>query len=86
MTTITPAGLTIADLARRWRISRDKIRSFVRRGELVAVNLATTLSGRPQWRVTPESVEKFERRRTSAPPPKPPRRKKRADLIDFFPD
>jgi hypothetical protein len=62
------------------------LRAFIRKGELVAVNVATTLSGKPQWRITAESVERFERRRTSSPPPKPQRRRRQAYQIDYFPD
>jgi hypothetical protein len=78
-------GYSVADLCRRWKIGPDKIHGFLRRGELVGVNVATNLSGRPQWRITPESVELFERRRTSVPTPKPPRHKKRTHLIDYYP-
>jgi hypothetical protein len=79
-------GFTVADLCRRWRIGPDKIHGFIRRGELLAVNVATNLSGRPQWRITPESVARFEQRRSSVPPPKPQRRKKQPALVDYFPD
>ena len=86
-TDIVPAGYSVADLCRRWKIGPDKIRAFLRRGELVGVNVATRLSGKPQWRITPESVERFERRRSSEPPPKPARRpRRRPDQIDFYPD
>jgi len=79
-------GHSVADLCRRWKVGPDKVYSFLRRGELVGVNVAANLSGRPQWRITPESVELFEKRRSSAPPPKPPRRRRRRELIDFYPD
>src|SRR5262249_52146932 len=79
-------GYTVADLSKRWRIGEDKVRIFLRKGELVGVNLATNLSGRPQWRITPESVEQFERRRSSAPPPRPPRRRTQPSVTDFSPD
>jgi hypothetical protein len=85
-TTAPAAGLTVADLARRWRIGPDKIRGFLRRGELVGVNVAASLVGKPQWRITLESVKAFEARRTSAPSPKPARRRKRTAIIDYYPD
>ncbi len=66
-----PAGFSVADLCRRWRIGPAKVHGFLRRGDLVGINLAANLSGKPQWRITREAVEEFERRRTSAPPPKP---------------
>jgi hypothetical protein len=82
-----PAGMgfTVADLCRRWRIGGDKIRSFLRKGELVGVNVATNMSARPQWRITRESVKIFENRRGSAPPPKPQRPRRRTELTDFYP-
>jgi hypothetical protein len=80
-----PSGYSVADLARRWKIGEDKVRAFLRKGELVAVNVATNLSGRQQWRISPESVEHFERRRSSAPPPTPQRRRRRAGAIDYYP-
>ena len=81
-----PLGYTVRDLCRRWRIGSDKIRGFLRRGELVGVNVATELSARPLWRITRESVELFERRRTSTPPPKPARRRRQVTQVDFYPD
>ena len=80
------AGYTVSDLCRRWRIGPDKVRAFLRRGELIGVNVATNLSGKPLWRITAESVERFERRRSSEPPPKPPRRRRRSALVDYYPD
>jgi hypothetical protein len=75
----------VADLCRRWKIGPGKVLGFIRRGELVGVNVATNLSGRPQWRITPESVERFEKRRSSAPKPKPPgRRRRQQNVIDFY--
>jgi hypothetical protein len=80
------SGYTVADLCRRWKVGADKVRGFLRRGELVGVNVASGLSGKPQWRITPESVERFEQRRSAAPPAKPTRRRRRKELIDYYPD
>jgi hypothetical protein len=79
------AGFSVADLCRRWRCGGNKIRAFLRRGELIGVNVATNLSGRPQWRVTEESVLAFEARRTSAPAPRPAKRKKKITAVDYYP-
>jgi hypothetical protein len=84
-TPLSRLGFSVADLCRRWKIGGDKIRGFVRRGELVAVNVAANLSGRPQWRITPESVERFEMRRSSVPVPKPQRRRHRPVAVDYYP-
>jgi hypothetical protein len=79
------AGLSVADLCRRWKVGPDKIHGFLRRGELIGVNLASSLSAKPQWRITPESVEEFERRRSSKPLPKPTPRRRSHAAIDYFP-
>jgi hypothetical protein len=80
-------GFSVADLTRRWRIGADKIHGFLRRGELIGINVASELSGRPQWRITPDSVAEFERRRSSRPaPPVRRRRKIGSEVIDFYPD
>jgi hypothetical protein len=81
------AGYSVPDLCLRWKVGPDKIRGFLRRGELLGVNLATNLSARPLWRITPESVERFEQRRTSSLLPKPQKKKRRGTQeIDFYPD
>jgi hypothetical protein len=79
------AGFTVADLCRRWRVGPDKVHRWLESGELVGVNLATNTTDK-QWRIVPEEVEKFERRRSSTPPPKPTKRKKRMEEVDYFPD
>ena len=80
-------GFSVADLCHRWKVGSDKVRAFLRRGELIGINLATNLSARPQWRITPESVERFERRRSSSPLPKAMRRRRRKPHeIDYYPD
>jgi hypothetical protein len=80
------SGFSVADLCRRWKVGPDKVHRFLRSGELIGVNLATNLSGKPQWRISPEAVEQFERKRSSAPPPKPPRRRRRTAEVDYYPD
>jgi len=84
---VTPVlqGYSVADLCRRWKVGADKVRSFLHRGELVGVNVATFLSAKPQWRITAESVERFEQRRSSAPPSKPSHHRKRSQLVDYYP-
>ena len=84
----TPAnGLTVADVARRYRVSEDKVRGWIRRGELRAVNTAAALCGRPRFVITPEALARFERARAAGQPPKQPRRRhKRTGLVDYYPD
>jgi hypothetical protein len=80
-----PAGLTVTDVARRYRISPDKARAWIRRGELPAINTGT--AGRPRFVVTPEALAAFEQsRRAAASPPRPPRRRRWPPGKDYFPD
>jgi len=87
---IRPApGLTVSQLAKRYHVSPDKIRNWIRKGELRALNVASRLCGRPRFVVTADSLAEFERGREAATPdaPKPKRRRRRpAGFIDFFPD
>jgi transposase len=80
------AGYTVADLARRYRVSEDRVRGWIARGEMRAINRRDTRSGRPSWVVTTEALAEFERGRQATPPPKPLRGKKKRNLVDFYPD
>jgi transposase len=80
------AGFTVREVARRYRVGEDKVRTWIARGELAAVNTAAALCGRPRWVVCPEALRQFERRRNSAPPPKPVRSRRRRQEVDFYPD
>lgn len=78
-------GLTVADVAARYRVSPDKVRAWIGRGELVAVNTATVLVGKPRWVIQPDALAAFEQRRKSGPPPAPaPRRKRPPNIIDYY--
>jgi excisionase family DNA binding protein len=81
-------GLTVTDVARRYRVSEDKVRTWIARGELRAINTAAALCGRPRWVIPPEALEAFEQRRAGGPPPKPERkrRKRQPDFVDYYPD
>jgi excisionase family DNA binding protein len=79
------AGMTVAEVARRYRVSPDKVRAWIARGELKAVNTAAALCGRPRFVVLPQHLAAFEQRRGAAPPPRPPRRKQTAK-VDYYPD
>jgi len=79
-------GLTVADVAKRYRVSPDKVRAWIRRGELAAINTSSAMCGKPRFVILPEALSAFERGRGAAASPKPPRRRRRSELVDFFPD
>jgi hypothetical protein len=81
-------GWTVSDLARRYRVSVERVRGWIRRGELRAIDRRDRRCSRPAWVIMPEALADFERGRsaTISTPPKVPRRRKQAGMIDFFPD
>jgi hypothetical protein len=79
-------GWRVADVARRYRVGEDKVRSWIMRGELAAVNTAESLCGRPRWVILPDALAAFETKRAGGPPPTPPRRRRRPALIDYYAD
>jgi hypothetical protein len=80
-------GFTVSDVARRYRVGEDKVRGWIVRGELKAVNTSFNLCGKPRWVIPPEALVEFERKRAGGPPPKlPHKRRRRPQGIDFYPD
>ena len=71
---------------RRYRVGEDKVRGWISRGELDAINTATALCGKPRWVILPDALALFERRRAAGSPPTPSRRQRRPAGIDFYPD
>jgi hypothetical protein len=67
-------------------VSEEKVRAWIRSGELFAINTADVQCRKPRWVVPPEALNRFELGRKAAQP-KPGRRRKRLQgVIDFFPD
>jgi transposase len=85
-TTLSTPGLTVADVAARYRVSPDKVRGWIARGELAAVNTSAVLSGKPRWVIQVSALETFEQRRAGGPPPRPTPRRKKTNLVDYYPD
>ncbi len=79
-------GYTVQDLAERFRVSPEKVRGWIRRGELRAVNTADTARDKPRLVVPDDAVAEFERGRSAAQPKPAPRRRRRPAVIDFYPD
>jgi hypothetical protein len=82
----TPRGYTTADIARRFRVSEDRVRGWISRGELFAINTSDARCKRPRYVVPPDALERFERGRAAAQPKPAPRRRHKPAMIDFFPD
>jgi hypothetical protein len=84
----TAPGWTVPQVARRYRVSEDRVRGWIRRGELPAINRRDVRCARPSFVITPEGLAAFERVRQAATPdtPKPQRRKRQPHLIDFYPN
>jgi hypothetical protein len=80
------AGLTVAEFARRYRVGEDKVRGWIDKGDLKAINTATDMCGKPRWVITPDSLAAFEKKRAGGPTPKPQRRRRQPAVIDFVPD
>jgi hypothetical protein len=79
------AGFTVADVARRYRVSPDRVRGWIRSRRLAAVNTAAARCGRPRFVVTPEAMRAFEAAASACPPPAPPKRRKRIAQVDYYP-
>ena len=79
-------GLTPNELARVLRVSPDRVRGWIRSGELAAINTAGTRCGRPRFVVLPHHLAEFEHGRLAADPPKPKARRRRTVAIDYYPD
>jgi excisionase family DNA binding protein len=78
------AGLTVRDVARRLRVGADKVRGWIARGELLAVNTATR--GKPRYVILPEELAAYERTLAVGSRPPVKRRKKRETVTDFYAD
>src|SRR5262249_31108706 len=83
-----PRGYTPNELARLLRVGPDRIRAWIKTGELGALDTAPPRSRKPRYVILPVHLEQFERRRQAATPAARPvaRRKKRSAVVDFYPD
>jgi hypothetical protein len=86
MSDIAPGGMTVRELSRNLRVSPEKIRHWINRGELAAVNTAAALCGRPRWVILPDGLATFLRMRSGGPVATKPAPRRRRDAIDYFPD
>jgi excisionase family DNA binding protein len=77
---------SIRDVCERYGVSEHSVLSWIRNGELTALNVGRTPAGKkPRWRITEQALIEFEALRTPTPPlPRTKRRKRPADVIEFY--
>ena len=75
---------TPPEIAKELRIRPDKVLTWIRSGELVAVNLAENIGGRPRWRISEADLQDFLRRRQATPPPKQTRQRRAKPAKSYF--
>jgi transposase len=78
-------GLTVAEAAKLLRVGRGTVRSWIRRGQLGAINTAPPLA-KPRFVVLPHHLAEFERAHQASTPTPPTRRKRRTYAVDYYPD
>ncbi len=79
---------TPPQLAKLLHVSPEKVRNWIKTGQLGAVNVASDLCRRPSFVILEHHLAEFEQKRSSKQTPKPKRRKrtKQKGFVDFFPD
>lgn len=76
--------LTPPKLARRWGCKPETVIGLIRSGELQAIDLARPGSLRPRYRISPEAIADFERRRSASPMPDPVRARRSRSGVKSF--
>jgi hypothetical protein len=79
--------LTPPEIARRYKVSPDKVLHWIRGGELRAINIASIPGGRPRYAVHEADLAAFEERRQVQPHvnrTRVTRKRRDADVIEFF--
>lgn len=82
------AFLTPPAVAKLLAISAEKVLTWIRNGDLRAVNVAMRLGGRPRWRIRRTDLELFLAARENPPrvvrPPQRGRPRRDPNIIEFF--
>jgi excisionase family DNA binding protein len=79
--------LTVKEVSVRCQVGLHVVLSWIRSGELRALNLGRSLAGRkPRWRVRPTDLANFEMVREAGPQPPKTRRSRRQleAVIKFY--
>lgn len=64
-----PAMLTTKEAANYWGVKKDKVLGWIRKGALHAIDVRSSDSSRPQYRIPREAVEAFNNARGTLPWP-----------------
>lgn len=78
--------LTPPEVARRWRISPEKVIAWIRKGELPAIDVSSRPGvRRPRYRIDPADLGQFEQTRRVLPLAKSQRRNRNTgNVTDYF--
>jgi predicted site-specific integrase-resolvase len=74
------------EVAGRWGVTVEKVITWIRSGELRAINVAAKPNGKPRYRIDEADLAAFENRRAvvAAPKTHKKRSKSNSDVIEFF--
>jgi hypothetical protein len=76
---------SVRDLCARYGVGEHTVLSWIRCGDISAIDVSRKQGGKPKWRTTQEALVAFELARTAAPPPpKRKRRRRTVDVIEFY--
>ncbi len=83
---------TVPQLAQALGIDQTKLLGWIHRGELQALNVAESATGRPRWRIPADAWQAFQQARSNtaqAPAPRPQQRRRRrrqadSGIIQFY--
>jgi hypothetical protein len=65
-------------------VDAGKVLGWIRRGEIVGVNIADRQGRRPRWRIAESELQRFIRSRQSSVQPVVRRKKRDGDGVEYF--
>lgn len=77
-------GMTVREVAKLLRVGCDRVRAWIRSGELPAINTAGRQCDKPRFIVLPSHISEFESKRRVRPPAKTVRRRPRPHVEEFY--
>ncbi len=82
----TPTMLSPPMLAKRLGVSSDKVRDWIRSGQLAATDVSQKPGGRPRFKISEEAIREFEKKRQPEKPLPAPRRRRKKDpgVTEYF--